>query len=81
VLKFSEQFDKYNAIERSIEIYVKNINFATASKRNICFISTIPALNSVDVPLSNTKNTTYSQKLNWLEGNEDDLWLIENNET
>jgi len=34
VLKFSEQFAKYNAIERSTEIKVNNVNIATANIGN-----------------------------------------------
>jgi hypothetical protein len=34
VLKFSEQFVKYNAIERSGEINVHNIDIATTSEGN-----------------------------------------------
>ena len=34
VLKFSGQFVKYNAIERSSEINVNNIDIATASRGN-----------------------------------------------
>ena len=34
MLKFSEQFVKYNAIKRSSEINVNNIDITTASKGN-----------------------------------------------